>query len=435
MPPCRRRRAAERTARRARRLQTRPPLASRPAQRRDAHLAGQAARASGTPARAARRRAPSERWAEAARRAADALVKLWERNKQLGQFVDIESGELIVGGSTSAGLAPAGLALAAAQLKQPRYLAIAKAIGEHYYERFVRVGLTCGGPGDVLQAPDSQSAAALLDSFMTLFEATRDRVWIDRARAAAHLLASWVISYDAPAAGSGVRRVAGARDRRRVLERRQRARLARLRAVVGRRAAAPLPRDRRRHAARAAARHRPQPGSVSAGVTDGGGRSPRLTTRLRARRPRALARRPATARPGGRRVRRHRAAVVHGGARHLRPRRHAASCSCSITSRRASRSGRAGGWCWRSRTRRGWTRRSASCRRRRMAPPSRCARAPCWMRRPRSLPAGGDGSGERAAAVERPLSPTLSPCARERESEGASAVLLVFGACPRPLLC
>ena len=130
----------------------------------------------GGPASAGRRRraARRTRW-----------CKLWERNKQLGQFVDIESGELVVGGSTSAGLAPAGLALAAAQLKEPRYLAIAKAIGEHYYDRFVRVGLTCGGPGDVLQAPDSQSAAALLDSFMTLYEATRDRVWIDRARAAA----------------------------------------------------------------------------------------------------------------------------------------------------------------------------------------------------------------------------------------------------------
>ena len=126
----------------------------------------------------------SEHWPEAARRAADALAKLWERNKQLGQFVDIESGELIVGGSTSGGLAPAGLALAAAQLKEPRYLQVARAIGEHYYDRFVRVGLTCGGPGDALQAPDSQSAAALLDSFVTLYEATRDRVWIDRARAA-----------------------------------------------------------------------------------------------------------------------------------------------------------------------------------------------------------------------------------------------------------
>jgi hypothetical protein len=149
----------------------------------------------------------SERWAEPARRAAEALVKLWERNKQLGQFVDIESGELIVGGSTSAALAPAGLALAAAQLKEPRYLQAARAIGDHYYDRFARIGLACGGPGDVLQAPDSQSAAALLDSFVTLYEATRERVWIDRARAAAHQMGSWVIARDAPAgcAASGAR--------------------------------------------------------------------------------------------------------------------------------------------------------------------------------------------------------------------------------------
>jgi hypothetical protein len=145
----------------------------------------------------------SERWAEAARRGAEALVKLWERNKQLGQFVDIDSGELIVGGSTSAGLAPAGLALAAAQLREPRYLQAATAIGEHYYERFVRVGLTCGGPGDALQAPDSQSAGALLDSFVTLYEATRDRTWIDRARTAAHLLATWVVAYDEAVVAAG----------------------------------------------------------------------------------------------------------------------------------------------------------------------------------------------------------------------------------------
>jgi hypothetical protein len=145
----------------------------------------------------------SEHWPEAARRAADALAKLWERNKQLGQFVDVESGELIVGGSTAGAPAAAGLALAAAQLKEPRYLQVARAIGEHYFDRFVRVGLTCGGPGDVLQAPDSQSAAALLDSFVTLYEATRDRVWIERARVAAHLLGTWVIARDAPAADSG----------------------------------------------------------------------------------------------------------------------------------------------------------------------------------------------------------------------------------------
>jgi hypothetical protein len=142
-------------------------------------------------------------WTKAARLGADALARLWERNHQLGQFVDIETGDLIVGGSTSAGLAPAGLALAADYFKEPRYLKAARAIAEHYFDRYVQVGLTCGGPGDALQCPDSQSAAALLESFMTLFEVTGERIWIGRARAAAHLLASWVISYDAGLAGHG----------------------------------------------------------------------------------------------------------------------------------------------------------------------------------------------------------------------------------------
>jgi len=142
-------------------------------------------------------------WAKSARRCADALAGLWERHRQLGQFVDVESGEVIVGGSSSAGIAPAALALAAGYFKEPRYLQIAEEAAGHFFERFVAAGVTCGGPGDALQCPDSESAGALLESFVTLFEATRERVWIDRARAAAHLLASWVISYDAPPAGRG----------------------------------------------------------------------------------------------------------------------------------------------------------------------------------------------------------------------------------------
>ena len=145
------------------------------------------------------------RWTRAARRAADGFVKLWDRYHQLGQFVDVETGQLVVGGSTAAGLAPAGLALAAGYFKEPRYLEVGKAAAEHFYERYVRVGLTCGGPGDALQCPDSESAAALLDAFMTLHEVTRDRIWIDRARVAAHLLASWVVAFD-PVAGAGAGR-------------------------------------------------------------------------------------------------------------------------------------------------------------------------------------------------------------------------------------
>jgi hypothetical protein len=158
--------------------------------------------------------APDPAWVKAARLCADALARLWERHRQFGQFVDVESGDLIVGGSTSAGVAPAALARASLYFQEPRYLEIAEQAARHYFERFVEVGLTCGGPGDALQCPDSESAAGLLESFVTLYETTRDRIWIERARTTAHLLATWVISYDAPPVGPdcepGVRRATGA---------------------------------------------------------------------------------------------------------------------------------------------------------------------------------------------------------------------------------
>jgi hypothetical protein len=39
---------------------------------------------------------------------------------------------------------------------------------------------------------------ALLESFVTLFEQTSEKVWLERATTAARLLGSWVISYDVP---------------------------------------------------------------------------------------------------------------------------------------------------------------------------------------------------------------------------------------------
>jgi hypothetical protein len=137
-----------------------------------------------------------ERWSKAARLAADALARLWERHRQFGQMVDVETGDLIVGGSSSAGLAPAALVRAADRFKEARYREVALESGRAFFDRFVAGGLTCGGPGDALQCPDSESAAALVESFMSLFEATGDRTWVERARTAAHLLATWVVSGD-----------------------------------------------------------------------------------------------------------------------------------------------------------------------------------------------------------------------------------------------
>jgi len=135
-------------------------------------------------------------WTAGLQACADAFVTLWDRYRQLGQFVNVETGQLIVGGSTAGAIVPAALALAARAFKNDDYQRVAVAAAEAYHQRVVRSGLTNGGAPDALQCPDSESAAALLESCVVLFEATGERAWIDRAAAVAHQLATWQISYD-----------------------------------------------------------------------------------------------------------------------------------------------------------------------------------------------------------------------------------------------
>lgn len=135
-------------------------------------------------------------WVDGARRAADAFVRLWERYGQFGQFVDIETGKLVVGNSTSGSTAAGGLALASQYTGSPDHLRVARAAGEDYYRRFVYNGYTTGGPGEICQCPDSESAFGLLESFVTLYEVTGEPQWLTYAEDMAHQCASWVTSYD-----------------------------------------------------------------------------------------------------------------------------------------------------------------------------------------------------------------------------------------------
>jgi hypothetical protein len=139
---------------------------------------------------------PNDGWSSGLLACADAFVLLWDRHHQLGQFVNVDSGLLVVGGSTAGAIVPAGLALAARRFKSDEHLRVAIAAAELFHQRFVRAGLTCGGPADALQCPDSESAAALLESFVVLFEISGDAIWIERAADVAHQLATWQMSYD-----------------------------------------------------------------------------------------------------------------------------------------------------------------------------------------------------------------------------------------------
>lgn len=129
------------------------------------------------------------------RRCADAFVRLCQENGQLGQFADVETGEITVSGSTSGGIAPAGLALAYRYFGDSVYLETAQALADHFYTH-IQNGYTTGGPGEMLQCPDSESAFGVLESFVWLYEITGKEKYLSYARAAADFCSSWVVPYN-----------------------------------------------------------------------------------------------------------------------------------------------------------------------------------------------------------------------------------------------
>lgn len=135
-------------------------------------------------------------WKEHVKRLADAFVTLWKREGQFGQYLSVTTGEIKIGATSSAALAPAALALAAEYFKNPEYLDVARASARQFYQRDVRAGYTTGGPGDALQAPDSESAYSLLESFVVLYEMTGEQEWLRDAGEQARQFMSWVVSYD-----------------------------------------------------------------------------------------------------------------------------------------------------------------------------------------------------------------------------------------------
>lgn len=135
-------------------------------------------------------------WQDGTRGVCDSLVRLWRNHGQFGQFVDSISGEICVGGSTSAAIAPAALVLAADWFGDEAYLEVALQSAEHFYQNFTVRGLSCGGPGDALQNPDSESWFALIESYMAIYDATGESEWLERAAQASRQFSTWVVSYD-----------------------------------------------------------------------------------------------------------------------------------------------------------------------------------------------------------------------------------------------
>ena len=135
-------------------------------------------------------------WKNGNQKVCDAFVQLWKKNHQLGQFIDSQTGEIIVGGSSSGAIVPAALSIASQYYHNPLYLETAKEIAEYFNLNFTQKGISCGGPGDALQSPDSESSEALVESYVSLYESTYDKKWLAIAENAAKQFATWVVSYN-----------------------------------------------------------------------------------------------------------------------------------------------------------------------------------------------------------------------------------------------
>lgn len=130
------------------------------------------------------------------KRQADVFYNLWNSYGQVGQFVNVETGDICIGGSTAGAIVPAGLALASQTFGKSNYLRAAEGLGDKFYKEFVLKGYTTGGPGEILSTPDSESAFALFESYVTLYEVTRKKKWLRYAKDLLPICASWVVSYD-----------------------------------------------------------------------------------------------------------------------------------------------------------------------------------------------------------------------------------------------
>jgi hypothetical protein len=149
-------------------------------------------------------------WLSGLQKEADAMVRLWDQYGQFGQWLDVETGDICVGGSASGAIVCGGLALASqtfgknchcgldpqSPAKAKRYLQVAEKAAEKYYRDFVLKGYTTGGPGEILSAPDSESAFALFESFMTLYEVTKNKKWLKYTSDLLPICAGWTVSYD-----------------------------------------------------------------------------------------------------------------------------------------------------------------------------------------------------------------------------------------------
>ena len=137
-----------------------------------------------------------EKWKQSVSRLASAFTGIWKKYHQFGQWVNVDTAEIVTGGSASAVMAIGGLALASQYYSNSEFLETAQEAADYYVQKYLEKGILNGCPGEIMQACDSEAAAAMLESMVTLWEITKDSKYLDFAEKAALYTMSWCVSYD-----------------------------------------------------------------------------------------------------------------------------------------------------------------------------------------------------------------------------------------------
>ena len=137
-----------------------------------------------------------DNWKNGCVQVADAMVKTWNTHHQFGQFLDNKTGRIVIGGSASGGIIPAALVLASRYYHNAMYMTVAREAAAYYYQTYVKKGIIYGGPGDAMQNCDSESTYSLLESYVVLYEETKELQWLNAAKDVAKQFSTWVTSYN-----------------------------------------------------------------------------------------------------------------------------------------------------------------------------------------------------------------------------------------------
>lgn len=90
------------------------------------------------------------------------------------------------------------LVLMSKETGDPRFLSAAVRAGDYAWSTWGQRGLFIGGASDNPNITDKEAGMLSMEAYTSLYEATHDPKWLDRARAAADFAESWIWIWDLP---------------------------------------------------------------------------------------------------------------------------------------------------------------------------------------------------------------------------------------------